>query len=52
MRKDIVERMYKSRPTDEIPGTVLKLLPGGKVVLDEAAAGKIKGFILSENGTC
>lgn len=51
-KKDIVERMYKSRPTDEIPGTVLKLLPGGKVVLDEAAAGKIKGFILSENGTC
>lgn len=44
-KKDIVERMYKSRPTDEIPGTVLKLLPGGKVILDEAAAERIKNLL-------
>ncbi len=44
-KKDIVEKMYKSRPTDEIPGTVLKLLSGGKVVLDEAAAEGIKSLL-------
>lgn len=43
-KKEIVERMYKSRPTDEIPGTVLKLLPGGKVVLDVAAAEGVRDF--------
>lgn len=44
-KKEIVERMYRSRPTDELPGTVLKLLPGGKVVLDKEAAEGIKDLI-------
>lgn len=30
--------MYETQPADEIPGTVLKLLPDGVVVLDEDAA--------------
>lgn len=49
-KKDIVERMYMSRPTDEIPGTVLKLLPGGKVVLDEDAAAGIRKISESDIG--
>lgn len=44
-KKDIVERMYKTPPTDRIPGTVLKLLPGGMVILDEAAAEGIKELL-------
>lgn len=41
-KKEIVEQMYRTQPTDKLPGTVLKLLPGGLVVLDEAAAEKIR----------
>lgn len=41
-KKDIVEQMYRTQPIDKLPGTVLKLLPGGMVVLDEAAASGIK----------
>lgn len=40
-KQDIVEKMYQSQPTDQIPGTVLKLLPGGKVILDKAAAARL-----------
>lgn len=43
-KREIVERMYRSRPTDQLPGTVLKLLPGGKVVLDNEAAEGIKNL--------
>lgn len=41
----IVEKMYRMQPTDELPGTVLKLLPGGLVVMDEAAASGIKDLL-------
>ncbi|MDY4670791.1 MAG: 6-phosphogluconolactonase [Oliverpabstia sp.] len=44
-KKEIVEKMYRSRPVDQIPGTVLKLLPGGLVVLDEDAAAGIKDLL-------
>lgn len=44
-KKEIVEKMYRSRPVDQIPGTVLKLLPGGLVVLDEDAAADIKDLL-------
>ena len=37
-KSQIVEKMYRTPPTDKLPGTVLKLLPGGMVILDKAAA--------------
>ena len=46
-KQDIVEKMYRSQPTDQIPGTVLKLLPGGKVILDRAAAARIEELLPS-----
>lgn len=44
-KQDIVKKMYDSQPTQELPGTVLKLLPGGLVVLDEDAAKGIRGLL-------
>ncbi len=44
-KKDIVEKMYHAQPTDKIPGTVLKLLPGGLVILDEAAAAGLEDLL-------
>lgn len=44
-KRDIVEKMYRTQPTDRIPGTVLKLLPGGKVILDRAAAAGIEDLL-------
>lgn len=44
-KQDIVEKMYRAQPTDQIPGTVLKLLPGGLVILDEDAAAGIKDLL-------
>lgn len=41
--------MYNTQPTEELPGTVMKLLPGGLVVLDEDAAGGIED-LLAESG--
>lgn len=40
-KADIVERVYRTAPTEDIPATVLKLVPHGMVVLDRDAAGKI-----------
>lgn len=44
-KSKIVEELYRSVPTDQLPGTVLKLLPGGMVLLDEAAAQRIKDLL-------
>lgn len=39
-KKEIIQKMYQTPPTEKLPATVLKLLPGGVVVLDrDAAAG-------------
>lgn len=40
-KADIIERVYRTAPTEDIPATVLKLVPHGTVVLDRDAAGKI-----------
>ena len=48
-KQDIVKKMYHTQPTEELPGTVMKLLPGGLVVLDEDAAGGIED-LLAESG--
>lgn len=48
-KQDIVKKMYNTQPTEELPGTVMKLLPGGLVVLDEDAAGGIED-LLAESG--
>ncbi|GLC82808.1 glucosamine-6-phosphate deaminase [Lacrimispora brassicae] len=44
-KRDIVEKMYRSRPGNEIPATVLKLLPNGMVILDQDAASKINDLL-------
>lgn len=40
-KQDIVAKMYQYQPTCELPGTVMKLLKNGLVILDEEAAGKL-----------
>ncbi len=49
-KAEIVEKVYRSAPTEKIPATVLKLLPGGVVVLDQDAASRIRD-LLGEPGT-
>ena len=44
-KQDIVKEMYYTNPTEELPGTVLKLLPGGLVVLDQDAAEGIQNLL-------
>lgn len=44
-KKDITEKMYYSQPMYKIPGTVIVLLSGAKVVLDEDAAAGIKELL-------
>ena len=44
-KQNIVKKMYYTQPTQELPGTVLKLLPGGLVVLDEDAAKGIRELL-------
>lgn len=44
-KQEIVKKMYESQPTQQIPGTVMKLLEGGKVILDDDAAEKIRDFL-------
>lgn len=41
-KQDIVYEMYVQQPSYELPGTVMKLLDNGLVVLDKAAAKRIK----------
>ena len=40
-KSEIVERLYRTAPTEELPATVLKLVPHGTVVLDRDAAANI-----------
>lgn len=40
-KADIIEKTYRTAPTEEIPSTVLKLLPHGVIVLDKEAASQI-----------
>ena len=40
-KAEIVERLYRTAPTEELPATVLKLVPHGTVVLDRDAAANI-----------
>lgn len=40
-KADIVAEMYGTQPHEKLPGTVMKLLSGGLVVLDQEAAAKI-----------
>lgn len=37
-KAEITERLYRTAPTEELPATVLKLVPHGTVVVDRAAA--------------
>lgn len=41
-KQEIMEKLYHSGVSEELPASVFKLLPGGLVVLDEAAAEKIR----------
>lgn len=43
-KKEIVKKMYESQPTQQLPGTVLKLLEGGRVILDADAAEGIENY--------
>ncbi len=40
-KAEIVEKLLLTPPTEMLPATVLKLLPGGVLVLDRAAAGLV-----------
>jgi 6-phosphogluconolactonase/glucosamine-6-phosphate isomerase/deaminase len=44
-KAEIVEKIYRSAPTEKIPATVLKLLPRGVVVLDQDAASGIRDLL-------
>ena len=40
-KAEIVERLYRTAPTEELPAAVLKLVPHGTVVLDRDAAANV-----------
>ena len=44
-KKDIIYRMYHEQPTQDIPATVMTLLKDGLVIIDEAAASRIKDIL-------
>lgn len=44
-KKEIIQKMYETPPTEQLPATVLKLLPGGVVVLDQDAAAGILSYL-------
>lgn len=44
-KKDIVYDLYHTQPTQKLPGTVMKLLPGGRIILDKAAAQRITDLL-------
>lgn len=46
-KREIVKRLYETAPTEELPATVMKLLPHGVVVLDQDAAADIDPAILN-----
>lgn len=48
-KKDIVARLYQEQPSCQLPGTVMKLLEHGLIVLDEAAAGKLEKAFVEKN---
>lgn len=41
----IISKVYRSRPTEQLPATVLKLLTGGMVVLDKDSACQVKDLL-------
>lgn len=41
-KQEIIEKLYHGAVTEALPASVFRLLPGGVVVLDEAAAGKLR----------
>lgn len=48
-KKKIIQKIYETAPTEELPATVLKLLPHAVVVLDQdAAAGLQPGIALNK----
>ena len=47
-KKEIIQSMYETPPTEQLPATVLKLLPGGVVVLDRDAAEGILPYLEQE----
>lgn len=44
-KADIMEKVFRSAPTEEIPATVLKLLPHGVIVTDRDAASKVLDIV-------
>lgn len=44
-KREVVQKMYALAPTADFPGTVMQLLPGALVVLDEAAAADIQTLL-------
>jgi len=44
-KADIVEKLYRSEPTPNIPATVIKQIPGATVVLDRDAAANITDLL-------
>ncbi len=47
-KADIIEKIYRTPPTEQIPATVMKLLPQGMVVLDRDAAFKVMDLLKKE----
>lgn len=48
-KAEIIEKVYRTPPTEEIPATVMKLLPHGVVVLDRDAASKVISLLDKED---
>jgi glucosamine-6-phosphate isomerase len=44
-KADIIEKVYRTPPTEQIPATVMKLLSQGMVVIDRDAASKIMDLL-------
>lgn len=40
-KAEIVDKIYRTAPTEEVPATVLKLVPRGTIVLDRDAGAKV-----------
>lgn len=44
-KQDIVHALYTTPATTDLPGTVFQLLPNGRIIMDEAAAEKVRNLL-------
>ena len=50
-KAEIMEKVFRTPPTEEIPATVLKLVPNGVIVIDRDAAANVTDLLCRAEGS-